>query len=62
MHPGQQRKVLNIFNQQAFEKQGVENGASLVTNFAGYRGLQQGLEKIGGTNGDRKSTRLNSSH
>lgn len=51
MHPGQQRKVLNIFNQQAFEKQGVENGASLVTNFAGYRGLQQGLEKIGGTNG-----------
>ena len=51
MHPGQQRKVLNIFNQQAFEKLGVENGASLVTNFAGYRGLQQGLEKIGGTNG-----------
>ena len=51
MHPGQQRKVLNIFNQQALEKLGVENGASLVTNFAGYRGLQQGLEKIGGTNG-----------
>lgn len=50
MHPGQQRKVLNIFNQQAFEKLGVENGASLVANFAGYRGLQQGLEKIGGTN------------
>ena len=51
MHPVQQRKVLNIFNQQAFEKLGGENGASIVTNFAGYRGLQQGLEKIGGTNG-----------
>lgn len=51
MQPVQQRKVLNVFNEQAFERLGAENGANLVANFAGYRGLQQGLEKIGGTKG-----------
>ena len=44
MQPMQQRKVLNVFNEQAFERLGVENGVNLVGNFAGYRGLQTRFE------------------
>lgn len=51
IRPTQQRRVLNLFNEQAFKRLGVENGTNLVTNFAGYRGLQQGLEKMGGSKG-----------
>ncbi len=51
MQPMQQRKVLNVFNEQAFERLGVENGVNLVGNFAGYRGLQQGLKQVGGVEG-----------
>ena len=51
MHPMQQRKVLNVFNEQAFKRLGAENGATVVANFAGYRGLQQGLKAVGGTQG-----------
>ena len=51
MRPMQQRKVLNVFNEQAFKRLGVENGATVVANFAGYRGLQQGLKAGGGTQG-----------
>lgn len=56
MHPTQQRKVLNVFKQQAFERLGVEDGANLVVSFAGYRGLQQGLKSVGGTNGIAQKT------
>ena len=30
MQPMQQRKVLNVLNEQAFERLGVENGVNLV--------------------------------
>lgn len=49
--PEKQRKILNIFNEQAFKKLGAENGADVVVNFAGYRGFQQGLKTVGGTKG-----------
>lgn len=49
--PDKQRKVLNLFNEQAFQRLGVENGSAVVVNFAGYRGLQQGLKAVGGTQG-----------
>lgn len=51
LSPDKQRKVLNIFNEQAFKKLGPKNGTTLVGNFAGYRGLQKGLKSVGGTKG-----------
>ncbi len=51
INPKQQRKVLSVFNRQAFERLGVENGANIVADFAGYRGLQSGLKQVGGTKG-----------
>lgn len=47
--PEQQRKIFTAFNNKATQTLGVDQGTSLVMNFAAYRGLQKGLKDIGGT-------------
>lgn len=49
-HPKEQQ-FLTSFRNQAFSQLGPNDGASVVINFAAYRGLQKGLKKVGGING-----------
>lgn len=51
MTPEQQRKILNVFNEQAFERLGAEKGANQVAKFAEYRCIQGCLRQVGGVKG-----------
>ena len=49
-HPKEQQ-FLTSFRNRAFSQLGPNDGASVVINFAAYRGWQKGLKKVGGING-----------
>ena len=49
--PNKQRKILTLFNTKSFENLGVDQGANLIVNFAGYKGFRKGMQQVGGSEG-----------
>lgn len=54
-HPKEQQ-FLASFRNRAFSQLGSNDGASVVIDFAAYRGLQKGIKKVGGITGIVEST------